>query len=368
MKNIFKLSSCFLAICFVMVSSLAAQDADVKVYGRIHASINFISQDKAESGLHVSSQSSRFGVKGTYDASDAITAMFQIEIQTDISDNSKSSADFLKSRNSYLGIKGDSWGSLLIGRHDTPYKKAAMKSDFFNDTIADYDGIIGRSSSGKKAHFRADNIILYKSPKLIDGALTASLAFLPSDTVFDTTDTNTDGDQDDDAMGVSANAVYQNKDMGLSLSLGLHYDTGGLKLSSTDEPAFGARLIGGYNFLEQHQLWLIIEILDGGDTKSTSRPAFNLGYKFTFDKNSVRANLSFALESDADAKDEATQFSIGFFHTFSSTFEMYAIATYLAGGDGSTYSITTNDGYTLTPTGGDSDTIFGFALGATFTF
>jgi len=72
-------------------------------------------------------------------------------------------------RNSYVGLKG-SFGSFLVGRHDTPLKASTSKLDLFDDTMADYQGTLGFND------IRADNSITYISEL---GGLKFAIAFVP---------------------------------------------------------------------------------------------------------------------------------------------------------------------------------------------
>jgi predicted porin len=68
--------------------------------------------------------------------------VWQLELQVQPTDNNNSTVngnDGITYRNSFLGLTG-SWGTAVIGRHDTPLKISTGSLDLFGDTVADYNG------------------------------------------------------------------------------------------------------------------------------------------------------------------------------------------------------------------------------------
>ncbi len=62
-------------------------------------------------------------------------------------------------RDSYVGLKGD-WGTLFVGRYDTPLNVSTVPLGMFDDTMADYAGTVGFDG------IHADNIITYITPRI----------------------------------------------------------------------------------------------------------------------------------------------------------------------------------------------------------
>ncbi|HEU0219847.1 MAG TPA: porin [Gallionella sp.] len=159
----------------------------VTVYGRIDLSYDFINNGTSAAGVaganksNVSSNVSRLGFKGSEGLSDGLSAIWQIEQQINI-DNSTTNANTLASRNSFLGLKSDSAGTVLLGRHDTPYKLATRKLDIFADSIADNRALLGGVTSPttvKSANTAFDgrqgDTILYTTPAM--RGLTGMIAY-----------------------------------------------------------------------------------------------------------------------------------------------------------------------------------------------
>jgi len=116
--------------------------------------------------LNANTRNNRIGVKGSEDLGGGLKAIYQVEFQVALADNDGYIADgelhngnnsAVKMRNSFVGLAGD-WGTLLVGRHDTPEKIATAKLDLFADTLADYNSTLGF------ADVRADNTVAYISP------------------------------------------------------------------------------------------------------------------------------------------------------------------------------------------------------------
>jgi predicted porin len=123
-------------------------------------------QDYKGWDLNANTRNNRIGVKGSEDLGGGLKAIYQVELQVALSDEDGYIADgelksgnnnAIKMRNSFVGLAGD-WGTLLVGRHDTPEKIATSKLDLFSDTLADYNSTLGF------ANVRADNTVLYISP------------------------------------------------------------------------------------------------------------------------------------------------------------------------------------------------------------
>ena len=98
------------------------------------------------------SNSSRLGLKGQLEMQDGLVGLYQIEYQIDPVDGHardevrgengeiKVTDSTFTQRNSYVGLKG-SFGTLKLGKHDTPLKKASLKVDLFNDLKGDIKNI-----------------------------------------------------------------------------------------------------------------------------------------------------------------------------------------------------------------------------------
>jgi predicted porin len=103
--------------------------------------------------------SNRVGVKGSEDLGNGLKAIYQLEFGVNFGDNNipGGANGGVSIRNSFVGLAG-SFGTVLLGRHDTPLKISTGKLDLFSDTMADYNGTVGFDD------IRADNAVAYISP------------------------------------------------------------------------------------------------------------------------------------------------------------------------------------------------------------
>ena len=149
-----------------------ADSANVSIYGIANVSFDFINTGTAANGTagvsksNVSSNVSRLGFKGSEGLDEGLSAIWQIEQQVNI-DNTGGT---LATRNSFMGMKSDSMGTVLLGRHDTPYKLATRRLDVFADSIADNRALLGGVKTNKSSTVgfdeRQPDIIAYLSPSV----------------------------------------------------------------------------------------------------------------------------------------------------------------------------------------------------------
>jgi predicted porin len=143
-----------IALAVLAASSTAFAGADV--YGQARISI-----DKAtNSKMTMADRVSRVGIKGTEDLGGGMSAVYGMEWDLDLNDNAETSGPF-SGRNAFVGLKG-AFGTVLAGKHDTPYKLAGS-ADLFADTAADSQGSTGIIGYGN-FDLRATNALAYISP------------------------------------------------------------------------------------------------------------------------------------------------------------------------------------------------------------
>ena len=177
----------FLAASVIVVSSaplLALADtANFNFYGNFDVSYDSINTGKAANGTtgttsnRVSSNTSFIGAKGSVDAGENLSAIWQVESLINVGDSAANGTPtgattnngigYLGSRNTYAGLKSEDYGTLLAGRYDTPYRLSTRRLDVFDRGIADNRSITGGSNVAAKVDFdgRQDQVVEYLSPK-----------------------------------------------------------------------------------------------------------------------------------------------------------------------------------------------------------
>ena len=114
--------------------------ADVKVYGKVHMSVDYLdAKDATTSGgaagdlgrktTTVSSNASRWGLDISEKLGGGMTAIAKLEQQIN-ADGESNSQD---TRNRYVGMKGK-FGTVLAGIHDTPFKDISRTVELFPST------------------------------------------------------------------------------------------------------------------------------------------------------------------------------------------------------------------------------------------
>jgi predicted porin len=162
-----------LAVAGVVSAPAFAATSNVDVYGTLRFSLDRVNSKTAGADQwSINDQTSRIGFKGSEDLGGGLKGVWQIEQQMNATaaplDNAQGGvgdAAFGGSglRNTFVGLAGG-FGTVVIGRHDTPYKLGGS-ADLFGDTSADSQkngsGIIGRNGFDN----RVSGTIAYISPE-----------------------------------------------------------------------------------------------------------------------------------------------------------------------------------------------------------
>ena len=163
----------------------AIASADAILYGKLNVGINYVDQNEGFKGWGLSDNqviksafknqylgitnpfittpqgpSNRLGVKGSEDLGNGLKAIYQIELGFSISDSNNNGAvnnEAITMRNTFVGLAGN-FGTVLMGRHDTPLKISTGPLDLFADTLADNNNTVGFQD------LRVDNAVAYISP------------------------------------------------------------------------------------------------------------------------------------------------------------------------------------------------------------
>ena len=134
--------------------------APITVFGKVNVSVENVNDAASnyESKIDVLSNNSRFGVKGGYGLSESLTAVYNVEWEVNVSDESASGgkSDNIKARNQYVGLEG-TFGEMLVGRNDTILKQSQGKVDLFNDIRGDIKTLF-------KGENRTGDSLTYKTP------------------------------------------------------------------------------------------------------------------------------------------------------------------------------------------------------------
>src|SRR5262249_37716769 len=102
--------------------------------------------------------------------------VYQLETQIDvtaqsgISETGSNQSNVVKggltSRNSYVGLASEEWGSIKGGKTDAPYKNSTQIMNPFSGMLGDYSVVRGNTGGDNRVEFgtRLDHAIWYESP------------------------------------------------------------------------------------------------------------------------------------------------------------------------------------------------------------
>lgn len=310
-----------LAVASVLAAPMMAQAA-VEVYGQARVSVGFISDDNPTTtaedskNFNVTSHASRLGFRGNDDLGGGMKALWQVENTVDIDDGGWGSA-----RNTFVGLAGG-FGTVVVGKHDTPYKIATASLDPFIDTYADYNAVIDATADA-----RVDNAIAYISPDL--SGLTIAAAYVSDVGILGGADDNLpDTVKDNEFSAISLAGMYTNGPLFVSLALQTIDNVTGANGSSYDTTKFGV----GYTLPTQTKVGLVYEMVDmdddanvAGDQKvDSSNIHLSVTHPITADTN-LKFAYGQADETKSGDKDGGDFLAIGVSKNMTANTELYAL-------------------------------------------
>ena len=200
MKNLTLTAVVVLAM--LLAGTAMAQKMDYKLYGQAHLSTDMQS-DGDETGILVSSNQTRFGIRGSYETDvEAFTVVFQYENHADFNGEAMG----LSTRNSFVGLQGD-WGRLIWGRHDSPVYLLGRSVDFFDSRIGELRNVT--QNFGQVGwDLRVPSMLMYSTPLLGD-AFTVHAQYRPDEGM-------------DDYDFLSTSAVYHQGGLMIGLGFEMH--------------------------------------------------------------------------------------------------------------------------------------------------
>ncbi len=305
-----------------------AQTANpVTLYGRIWVAFENVKADGG-SAAPISSRnrvsnngSSLIGIRGTEDLGGGLKAFFQFETEVRPDQNDSP----FSNRNSGVGLQGD-FGSVLLGRWDTPFKIANSSIDpFGTTTIAGYT-----SAMSDRGNFdrREQNVVQYWSPNFSGLTFRASYSANEAKTA-----TN-------NPVVTSFNAIYSQGPIYLTTAWEKHKDifknyTGAVgNVTGADETGvslggtvtFGAFRVGG--LLQKFKK-------NGGGTTATSdqkSQMFNLIYtagknQFVYQLQRSKDGATRATSTTAVTEPDTKVNSIAHLYNFSRRTTLFTIYT-----------------------------------------
>ena len=345
------------AVGAALAASAGISQADVKVYGVAHVSVDYVDRDmtapaEVTNPWNVADNSSRFGIKAKEDLGGGWAGLAQFEIFVNnteaLTTNACTNAacttttavdnSVTANRNNFVGIGHKAAGDLLLGRMDSAQKDVGGIADlFFREQMGESRAIINYGG----ADGRTDESVTFNSAKF--GPVSFKLQWYANDS-----QTNTNN-------GYNANVKVALK----PVTVGVGYWK--TEASAPSENTDGYRLavkapIGPVTLAALYQQANSI-----GGTAGADRSAYGVGVAFKFlDKNTVKAQYYVADAADNAVTDNgANQVSVGYDFAFSKTTVVYATYAKVSNDTAGTFGIGGNGhGEAYAPiAGGEASTL-----------
>lgn len=342
-----------------------ADTGNVSVYGKVDMAFGSTSNGTVTTN-QVSSQVTKLGFKGSEGLGDGLSAIWQIEQQIDIDNagSGSSTKNTLASRNSFLGLKSDSAGTVLLGRHDTPYKIATRHQDIFGDQFADNRNLMGGlgQNAGGTMDARLPNVVTYLSPKM--SGFTAAAAY--------SVNAETAATGNDKGNIWSLAGIYDQNDIygALAYQTIKYSNAAGAQFVGTSGDSLSAWKIGGGYKIDALQLNAVLEKTSSsvGGLNTLGRTNYTLNGVYRFGNDDVKLAYTHAGNTNGVGATGASEIGLGYDHNFSKRTSLYAQYARISNDTGAAYSFGTSAS-TATVTGvAAGGNPSGFLVGMKHTF
>ncbi len=297
-----------LAVLGALSAPAFAADNSVTLYGRLELGVEAF--DNGDTSLmKVEGYASRIGFKGEEDLGDGLKAIWQLEQKVNPDDGSQTS---FADRNSFVGLKAG-FGTILLGRHDTPFKQLNKNIDVMWGNAEQTEVITNGKASGINLHTRQNNVLHYTSPKFANVTVRASYA----------PDENK-GTYTGAAAGSEKNrfSVSGEYDDG-TFNVGIGYENQADEVAKGKDRT-GLKLVGGAKFGDT-TLGLGYSKLENEGAKEVDTYALAVTHKI--DKITLKGSFASAGETKDNAKDGVDMYGVEVDYALSKRTAVYGLYT-----------------------------------------
>ncbi|WP_233805001.1 porin [Paraburkholderia sp. HP33-1] len=156
-----------LSLALLGVAGIAHAQSSVTLYGVLDESVQYVNNATPKGGSLVqlfagNLQANRFGLKGTEDLGGGLKAIFQIENGFDLNTGKLGQGGLMFGRQAYVGLTGDSWGTVTAGRQYDPLVdmiQPLTADNYWGSTFTTPGDVDNNDNS-----FRVNNAVKYVSP------------------------------------------------------------------------------------------------------------------------------------------------------------------------------------------------------------
>lgn len=353
-----------LAIAAAFSAPAFADNANFTFYGIADMSFDVINTGNSNttSGAtkrNVSSNVSRFGFKGSEDLGDGLAAIWQFEQQI----NMDNTGGTFATRNTFAGLKNETFGTVLLGKHDTPYKLTTRKLDVFGDSIADNRSFIGGvtgTSAGAAFDGRQPDVLAYISPALAGVTVAVATVNLTENQTASTAAHNS---------ALSLGAMYDVAPF--YASVGYESHTLNSNATATKGNLETAKKLGFGVTLDALSLGVVAEKTsdDLGNNKANlyGHSAFYVSGKYSMGNSAIKLAIGKVNNIGGVQQTGANQISAGYDHGMSKRTKLYVLYTKLNNRDAVSYKLSQSSAAADTSVGNGSS-ISALSLGLKHTF
>jgi predicted porin len=383
-----------LAVAATMTAPALALADGVEVYGKADLALAHINNGSTTAN-QVTSQITKLGFKGSENLGDGNNVIWQIEQQIDINNAGagNSSHTTFAGRNSFLGMQGDSWGTLMVGRHDTPYKEADRNLDVFGDQFADNRHLMGggvsvpiaannnkaslSSGFGSYMDARPGNEIMYNSPDMNGFKVSGAYVF-----VNDLTQTPAAATPQVKGNLWSVSARYEAGALFADLAYqNDKFESGGSQYTATGNLAAGDSLKAwkagiGYHVTDAFKVNAVYERVTSSvvkplatfDSNELGRNDWYLAGQYDFGSDDVKLAYTRAGDTDGHADTGANMIGVGYDHNMSKRTSLYVQYNRLSNDSNAVYAFNTQATTGGMYAGSPGAKLDGFLVGMKHTF
>jgi predicted porin len=311
--------------------SAAPAFAAMDLYGAAHLSLDVVDNrdpDPAnkKTALSVTSNHSHVGLRGREYLSDRLALRWQFETTVDLDDGG-----WGEGRDSYVALESR-LGTLLAGRHVTPYRAMTDRLDIFHESRADASAVLGSVDGNPVFHRRARNILHYATPDI--RRIRLDLGYIAN--------------QDDDNLPISADDADLD---GYSASLrfehgplyaGFAYERLGRTGGAEQNDAKARKFALGWDFGQGTQAALVWEEAGNGDTTGGSERRREAWYvNLAHVTGNFTLKFAYGMLDDLNAVPDsgAHLVAAGFSYALSPRTALYVLAAGIINDDNASYGL-----------------------------